>query len=123
MVSHPLIDYGNHTFNHYILSSLDNSEQESEIKENKTFFVKNQVAESKIFAIPNGSFSDFNNATIDLLIKYNYKGVLLSTNMININNLKQINNKLLVANRYMVPDTFHKFQKRLPRIIIESLIG
>ena len=121
LFEHPLINYGNHTFNHYILSSLDKSEQEFEIKTNQDFFFKKQVSESKIFAIPNGSFADFNNTTIDLLVKYNYTGVLLSTNMINIDKLKHLNNKLPIANRYMVPNTFDNFQKRLPRIIIESL--
>ena len=32
---HPLISYGNHTYNHYVLSSLTKEEQEIEIRENQ----------------------------------------------------------------------------------------
>ncbi len=79
-IHHPLISYGNHTANHYLLSSLNKSEQFEEINQCKSFLDKFKINKSKVFSIPFGGNDSFNNDTILHLKDLNYKAVLKSTN-------------------------------------------
>jgi peptidoglycan/xylan/chitin deacetylase (PgdA/CDA1 family) len=122
-----LITYGNHTYNHYVLSSLTKEEQEIEIRENQKLIKNLDINYSKVFSIPFGGVVDFNNDTIDLLKKYQYKAFLYSDNKINLVPLNQkIENRsfsLLSGERYMVKPSYNSFQKHLFKLGIKGLIS
>ena len=124
---HPLISYGNHTYNHYVLSSLTKEEQEIEIRENQKLIKNLDINYSKVFSIPFGGAVDFNNDTIELLKKYQYKAFLYSDNKINLVPLNQkIKNRsfsLLSGERYMVRPSYNSFQKHLFKLGVKGLIS
>ena len=123
----PLITYGNHTYNHYVLSSLTKEEQETEILRNQKILKNLDINYSKVFSVPFGRSNDINNDTIDLIKKYNYKAFLYSDNKINLVPLnKKIENRsfsLLSGERYMVQPSFNLFQKHLFKLGVKGLIS
>lgn len=89
LIKHPLVSYGNHTENHYVLSSLFNEEQYNEIYNCKIFLEQYDVNISKIFSVPFGGRTTINQDTIKILKDLNYAELLLSEN--NINRLSSYN--------------------------------
>jgi len=71
--------WGNHTDNHYVMSSLNKEEQYREIKYVEDFYKKEGIKYSDVFSIPFGSNNSFNEDTISLLADMGYKGVVLSS--------------------------------------------
>ncbi len=126
IIKHPLISYGNHTYSHYVLSSLNGNQQETEIKRNHELLTKCDVKLSKIFSVPFGRDNDFNSTTIDLLNKYQYTGFLYSRNAINIRrlnkNYKVADSTLVSRDRYMVNSEFDSFQKQILKLGLKGLI-
>jgi len=91
LINHPLISYGNHSANHYVMSSLNKDQQLNEILECKNFLDEFHVNKSNVFCIPFGGKDSFNEQTISILNKLNYKFILLSENKLNkIRNNNQI---------------------------------
>jgi peptidoglycan/xylan/chitin deacetylase (PgdA/CDA1 family) len=91
LINHPLISYGNHSANHYVMSSLNKDQQLIEILECKNFLDEFHVNKSNVFCIPFGGKDSFNEQTISILNKLNYKFILLSENKLNkIRNNNQI---------------------------------
>lgn len=80
---HPLISYGNHTYNHYVLSSLSDEQQEKEIGDNHRLLASLPLKRSQVLAIPFGGYKDFNGATLRTLKTYGYKGFLYSKDALN----------------------------------------
>ena len=79
LVNHPLITYGNHSLNHYVLSSLSPQQQQYEIEAAKDAL--RQLDKYKIsssFSAPFGGDNDINNETISIFHKLNYKNLLMS---------------------------------------------
>jgi peptidoglycan/xylan/chitin deacetylase (PgdA/CDA1 family) len=124
-IEHPLISYGNHTFSHYVLSSLSEEEQEKEIKSNHELLSKTNVKLSKIFSIPFGGNRDFNLTTVKLIEKYKYTGFLYSRGAVNINflNKNQRLSNFSFRERYMVPSGYGSFQKRMTKLFIKSVFN
>jgi peptidoglycan/xylan/chitin deacetylase (PgdA/CDA1 family) len=124
---HRLISYGNHTYNHYVLSSLAKEQQELEIKKNQELLQGLDVKYSKVFSIPFGSEDDFDQTTIGLLNKYQYKAFLFSEGRINLKALNQENItrpfSLLSGERYMVESNEDLFQRQLFKLGIKGLIN
>lgn len=70
---------GNHTVNHYVLSSLTRTKQHDEI-EGATSCLSGVNAEvSKIFSIPFGAARDFNATTLEILRDLGYVGFVQSS--------------------------------------------
>ncbi len=119
----PLVLYGNHTYSHYVLSSLNREQQEEEIAKNHRILENCGVRLSKVFSIPFGGDRDLNSITIELLKKYNYIGFLYSKNSINTKREKNIIDKNLISkDRYMVSSDFKSFQKQIFKLGIKGLI-
>lgn len=79
VVADPLISYGNHSHNHYVMSSLSAEQQYEEIERTRLLLKsKPELIESENFSIPFGEERDFNEATIDAARQCGYSGVLLS---------------------------------------------
>lgn len=77
--NHPLISIGNHTMNHYVLSSLTNSQQIEEIE-----FGKHALADFKgtkvdtIFSAPFGGPNDINDHSWEIIEEMGYQSIMMS---------------------------------------------
>tara|TARA_B000000460_G_C21527454_1_gene399007 strand:+ start:1563 stop:2450 length:888 start_codon:yes stop_codon:yes gene_type:complete len=86
LIKNKFITYGNHTLNHYVMSSLNYEEQKSEILDNKNFLSTLNINTTNIFALPFGTYNDLNMDTIKILKDTNINKVLLCNNKINNKN-------------------------------------
>lgn len=75
---HELIRYGNHSTNHYRLSSLSNSDQEAEITEVHHRLASLGIIPSRWFAVPFGRAADISEASLRVLAGLGYQGYLLN---------------------------------------------
>lgn len=73
-----LATIGNHTFQHYRLSTLSPEEQYSEINESKLKLSRLPITPTDIFSIPFGEYKSFNQNTINILKELEYKGFLMT---------------------------------------------
>lgn len=124
LISHPLVSYGNHTFSHYVLSSLSDREQEEEIAGNGELLSKHCARLSRVFSVPFGGQKHFNDATVNLLKKHGYVGFLYSRNALNISRAgrNQVHGDCMFRERYMVPPDWNSFHKSLARMFIRGLL-
>ena len=92
LIKSKFVKYGNHTFNHYVMSSLTYDEQKKEILNNKNFLSTLNVETTDVFALPFGTYQDINIDTIKVLNELKINKVLLCNNTINNkNNCFEIN--------------------------------
>jgi peptidoglycan/xylan/chitin deacetylase (PgdA/CDA1 family) len=77
--AHPLVSYGSHSVNHYVMSSLTEEQQWREIEENRRFLntFKN-LQQTDVFSIPFGGERDYNDATVRLAGEAGHGSLLLS---------------------------------------------
>ena len=126
IVKNSLVSYGNHTYSHYVLSSLNQDQQEAEIKRNDDLLSQCDVKLSKVFSVPFGGDKDFNTTTIELLAKHNYKGFLYSRNILNIkgrNETYSVGGSTIISReRYMASDEFSSFQKKIFKLGIKGIV-
>ena len=92
LINNEYVSYGNHTYNHYVLSSLTEEEQYYEINNNINLLKKLDINLSKVFAFPFGGIHDYNKLTFKILDDLNIDKVLLSNNIINFSEMNNINN-------------------------------
>ena len=83
LINHPLIYYGNHSANHYFLSSLSKEEQYMDIVECKNFLESFNINRSNVFCLPFGGINSYNEDTVAILRDLNYKTLLLTENKLN----------------------------------------
>ena len=107
LIKDNLIKYGNHTANHYMLSSLSKKEQYNEIIKCKTFIDSLDVNKSEVFSLPFGGKNSFNDDTIKILEDLNYKKILKSTNNLDQNNYSNIIERLM-PKTYKIDNTLKK---------------
>ena len=117
-----LVSYGNHTYNHYVLSSLTYEEQFQEINSNHELLKKLNIQKSNVFSLPFGRKEDLNEDTYKILNNLKYKGILMSRNRLNYKNII-INNNLREIERYMVEDNLIKFKRQVFKLGIKSAIN
>ncbi len=100
------LQLGNHTANHYVLSSLSQEEQYQEISLGQTYLKGLGLPQSSFFSIPFGNRLFYNDTTLDLVRSLGYQGCLLS-NGTNFSNIQYTLEKdLILLNRFM--PTNHK---------------
>lgn len=74
-----LVSYGNHSFNHYVLSSLSEQQQMREIRlAHQTIRNLGNLTICRCFCAPFGGPRDINPATIDIVDGLSYNSLLLS---------------------------------------------
>lgn len=98
LIKDDLIFYGNHTANHYMLSSLSKQEQYNEINDCKNFIDKLNVNKTKIFSVPFGGENSFNEDTIIILRDLDYKILLKSNNSLDSKNFSTQINRFMPQN-------------------------
>jgi peptidoglycan/xylan/chitin deacetylase (PgdA/CDA1 family) len=122
LIDDSLVNYGNHTYDHYVLSSLSDEEQEYQIHKNLLLLQSTKRRISKVFSIPFGGEDDFNQTTCILLQKYGYIGFLYSRGHLNMLSKrgKEANIPLPSFDRYMPTEGFASFQKQLLRMTLKG---
>ena len=103
LVRHSLMSYGNHTQNHYVLSSLTPEQQETEISVTHDILQSVEgIQRSRVFSIPFGATNDFNDTSIKLIRQAGYRAVVASRFRLNRRARKIAN--MPVIERFM-PDS------------------
>ncbi|MBI1730910.1 polysaccharide deacetylase family protein [Candidatus Acetothermia bacterium] len=99
----PLITYGNHSHDHYLLASLTEEQQRDQIYRTHSLLQSiSGIKVSKFFSIPFGGLRSFNESTVQILKSLDYKGILLSRNHLNFG-FRNLNG-LRVVERFMPDD-------------------
>lgn len=91
-LNNPYLKIGNHTSNHFVLSTLPFEEQQAEIGSCQDYLERKFGADkiSRVFSTPFGSLKSYNNDTIKVLEDLGYKAILISVS----NHYKSRKNKL-----------------------------
>ncbi len=79
LIDHSLITYGNHSFNHYVLTSLSSKQQKYEIETAKNIlsgFPELKVSNS--FSVPFGGANDISAQTVAIVESLGYTELLMS---------------------------------------------
>lgn len=121
LINSPYIKYGNHTFNHYVLSSLTEREQRKEITDNKNFLNNLNINQSDIFSVPFGGSKDYNTNTLKILNEIGYEHIVLSRDNLNFFRYSSQNN-IKIVERFIAPSTYIKFHKYYLEIFIKKII-
>ena len=116
LVRHPLVTFGNHSEDHYVLSSLDREQQVEQIRKTRDLLESiDGLPVSSVFSIPFGRPRDFNADTLALLREFDYSGVAMSRAQLNLD--RQMSEGLTVIDRFM-PDA-----RPMRRIVQELRTG
>lgn len=77
-------EFGVHTKNHYVMSSLNANEQKYEILEVEKYFNNLDICYSKYFSLPFGEMHHLNDETMNVVNDLKYDGILLSRNRLGL---------------------------------------
>ena len=78
-VDHPLVYYGNHTYNHYVLSSLSYQEQYEEIRRAQEYLARiPNIKISSVFSLPFGDSEHLNSDTFSVLRELRYSSLAMN---------------------------------------------
>jgi peptidoglycan/xylan/chitin deacetylase (PgdA/CDA1 family) len=100
LIAHPLVSYGNHTHNHYVLSSLSCSEQHDEIRRAKQILGDVPgITVSQVFALPFGETHHANADTFAVLHDLGYRAILMNRGGVNLGRRTRVNG-LTVVERF-----------------------
>jgi peptidoglycan/xylan/chitin deacetylase (PgdA/CDA1 family) len=81
---HPLVTYGNHSHNHYVLSSLNFDQQYAEIHTaHKRLHAIPGIQISRVFSPPFGQTHHVNCDTLTIVRELGYKSILLNRGLLN----------------------------------------
>ncbi|MBN9670567.1 polysaccharide deacetylase family protein [Roseibium aggregatum] len=119
LVEHPLLSYGNHTENHYVLASLSGAEQRREIRRNAALLETLGRKTTQVFSVPFGGLETFDTETCTILAREGYSAFLLSRSRVNHvtdGPLPKLNG-LPVLERYMPVGSFSGFQRQIAELI------
>ena len=100
IADHDLISYGNHSHNHYVLSSLSDYQQRDEILATQIALNSHQNIElNKSFSAPFGGGNDVNAITRQILYDLHYRDLLMSRQRFQPN--KTEHRKIQILERFM----------------------
>jgi peptidoglycan/xylan/chitin deacetylase (PgdA/CDA1 family) len=124
LITCPLVQYGNHSFNHYVLSSLDPVQQECEIIQNAKFLKNTGLKCSDLLSVPIGGISDINAATLEICRSAGYKGLLLSRNrLVNLQSTSfdhKHTTKVPMIDRFQAGNTALETYLKLPKLVAKA---
>ena len=111
LIRHPLIRYGNHTYNHYVLPSLTRDQQRSEILKTEKLLDSLNLNRSRLFSLPFGGlhYADFH--TLSVIKELKFSGILINGKQLHWGKLKFLEPGLPMIQRYIAPtdmDHFHR---------------
>ena len=123
LIDCPLIKYGNHTYNHFLLSSLSEEEQFNEINKNKVFLESLGLNLSNIFAVPFGDIEHLDEHTCNILDELGYSGLVLSRNRINAHSKFRVMHGIPLAERYMVGKDNFSNKINLMKLLVKIFLS
>ena len=109
LIKNKFVKYGNHTLNHYVMSSLSYKEQKKEISENKKILSKLGVETTDVFALPFGTYNDLNTDTIKVLEELGINKILMLNNLINNKKNQLIKNNIEFSERFAPTNNIYRF--------------
>ncbi|MEM7315102.1 MAG: polysaccharide deacetylase family protein [Planctomycetota bacterium] len=122
---HPLFQYGNHTSNHYALSSLTSEQIHEEIEGNHRFLREDLGLElSTVLSVPFGNLQDFDERAIRVGEDLGYRGVVLSRSVLNAawnprpSRLRSMN----CLERFMPQSGFASFPKLMRKCFVKGIL-
>jgi peptidoglycan/xylan/chitin deacetylase (PgdA/CDA1 family) len=119
IVNHPLVTYGNHTANHYVLSSLPYAVQLEEIENTKAFLRRLPSARTtEIVAAPFGSQEHVNHDTFRALRSLGYKYLFMNSGQ--VNRRRRMHKGIEIIERFSVLEEPIGFQLR--RAIVKTFV-
>ncbi|MTH96811.1 polysaccharide deacetylase family protein [Roseibium sp. RKSG952] len=118
LIDHPLLTYGNHTYSHYVLSSLSDEEKAAELKQNAELIESLDLKRSQVFSLPFGGPETYDAQTLGLVNACGYRAALLSRNRINRNAAEPLPrlHGLPVIERYMPQSAFSGFLSQVAEL-------
>jgi len=119
LIEHPLLSFGNHTENHYVLASLSPSAQLHEIRRNALFLKTLGRKTTEVFSVPFGGTDTVDAHTCAILAREGYTAFLLSRSRVNHvtdGPLPRFHG-LPVLERYMPVGTLEGFQRQVGELI------
>ncbi|MDC1450330.1 polysaccharide deacetylase family protein [Candidatus Thioglobus sp.] len=120
LIQSEYVFYGNHGFNHYLMSSLSYEEQLDEVIDNENYFKNKNINLLKLFSIPFGGDGTYDKNTLEILSKNNYKTILLSRNRFNIIDTSYNNNPFV--ERFMPQERDFKNIILISKMILKAVI-
>ncbi len=100
LISHPLISYGNHSQNHYVLASLTNQQQVAEIEVAEQCLQDiPELTLADCFSAPFGGTDDINSSTYELLKTRGYHSLLMSRQK--LQPARSLIHKIQILERFM----------------------
>jgi len=80
---HPLVSYGNHTHDHYVMTTLTDEEQYDQIASTHEALARVEgIDRSQVLSIPFGKPRHFDHRTATIAREFGYRSLLLSRNQI-----------------------------------------
>lgn len=124
--SSKLAMFGNHSHNHYLLSSLNTDQEVQEISRCHDILSDSVPKDkiSKIFSIPFGGINSISSAGTSWLLDNGYVAALMSRSRINLSH-KMFNNKLHnfpILERFMPVDDLALFQQQFFGLKVRELL-
>ncbi|HCM67500.1 MAG TPA: hypothetical protein DIS62_00640 [Candidatus Kerfeldbacteria bacterium] len=123
LIVDPIISYGNHTYNHYLLSSLPRRDQQLEIEKNKKIIHELKLQESPVFSLPFGGDHDFDEHTVQLAKEFGYKAILLSRNRLNGRRPRRFDCQMFERFMPSARQLACEIPLFAPSILIKSIVG
>lgn len=100
LTKHPLISYGSHSQNHYVLSSLTDQQQAQEIERAAQCLQDiSELTLGECFSAPFGDERDINSATCELVKACGYRSLLMSRQR--MQPAQPATNKIQILERFM----------------------
>jgi peptidoglycan/xylan/chitin deacetylase (PgdA/CDA1 family) len=119
ILDHPLVTYGNHTANHYVLSSLPYAVQVEEIEDTKAFLSRLAYARTtEIVAAPFGLQEHVNQDTFRALRSLGYKYLFMNSGQ--VNHRRRMHKDVEIIERFSVLEEPIGFQIR--RAILKTFL-
>lgn len=113
----PLLTYGNHTYSHYVMSSLTPEEQDREIERNERLLDDLGVARSHVLSLPFGDLAAFDEHTLRIARRHGLVGALLSRDRLNFGRKLQTLHGVAVCERYMAPLDLPSFRSMVAKMV------
>jgi peptidoglycan/xylan/chitin deacetylase (PgdA/CDA1 family) len=101
-----VMSLGNHTYSHYLMSSMSYAEQESDLQLNEAILGHSGLTKSRLLSIPNGGVGDYNGETLRLAESLGFSGCLLCAgdqwvSAMDLNNHPKPTSDIMLLNRFM----------------------
>lgn len=104
--------FGPHSLSHPLFSSLDNAGLEREITSSTQRLEQECANPLRIFCYPSGKVNEFDERTIAMMRKLNYKGALCAEEgFLDAQKLQHLANYRYAIPRLPLPDNFNEFKR------------